>query len=92
MRLKFVVAAAIVAVSIPCAAMAESLGDREAAEIGGNVFKKLDANGDGTVDATEFQALVNHHVKKADKNGDGVVDTEEMGGAEANALIQMKEF
>ncbi|MEZ5900383.1 MAG: EF-hand domain-containing protein [Hyphomicrobiaceae bacterium] len=91
MRFKaFSLAAIAMAIALP--AHAENMGSKEAAALGGNVFKKLDKNHDGKLDANEFQALVKHHFNKADKNHDGVVDQDEMGGAEANALIQMKEF
>lgn len=45
-------------------------------------FKKADANGDGSVDATEFAASgVTKKLASLDKNGDGMLDKKEYSAA-----------
>lgn len=88
MRLNVLSLAAIAWVVIAFPATAESMKSTEADALS-KLFKKLDKNHDGKLDANELQAFI---FNKADKNHDGIVDEDEIGAAEAREVIQIKAF
>ncbi|WP_240698896.1 EF-hand domain-containing protein [Sphingomonas sp. AAP5] len=46
-------------------------------------FAKLDANGDGTLDKAEIDAMLSRRFKRLDTNGDGLLSADERAAAHA---------
>ena len=57
----------------------------------GERFDKLDANGDGFIDAAEIAAIKDAHFKEADKNGDGALDADELAAQHEERMKKRKE-
>ena len=58
--------------------MCNQMGGKMHGQMGGMMCKGMDANGDGTVDRSEFDAAHGEHFKTMDANGDGKIDSDEM--------------
>lgn len=56
----------------------EKMGGKMHGQMGGMMLKDMDANGDGVVDRSEFDASHDEHFKTMDTNGDGRIDSDEM--------------
>jgi Ca2+-binding EF-hand superfamily protein len=54
--------------------------------LGGEIFKRLDRNGDGKLVADELPPRVRVNFEKADANGDGALDENEFRQATADAF------
>lgn len=54
-------------------------------------FDKIDANGDGFIDAAEITALQDARFQEADKNGDGALDADELAAQHEERAKKPKE-